>query len=152
MWKRWSVILPIYGLTLFTVITVHSIRAAPEHSSSLVKDYYWWGTTRLDPDPLNKHPHGTAIVPRASAQACLGWYPAELWDESGIVDKALLITAIPPFVAEAPLLIASAKLGINQIPIFFVTMPILLFAWFYFLGWALDRLRYKRFLRSADAQ
>lgn len=79
------------------------------------------------------------------------WDPVYIWIEPGILQKTLVLSAIPAFLIEALVLSGSAKLGMNQIPVFFISMPIFLFAWFYFLGWLIDRRRYKRMLKSVPA-
>ena len=36
-----------------------------------------------------------------------------------------------------------ARHSISEVPTFFVSMPLLVFAWFYLIGWLLDRWRHK---------
>lgn len=56
----------------------------------------------------------------------------------------LFWTAMPAFIVGMIHVIVLGKLGINQLPYFMVLMPLLMCAWFYFLGWLIDRWRYKR--------
>ena len=122
MRKRWSVILPIYGLVLFG------------------GRYFWWGTLRLDPDPLNRY------LPPAHREACadnepncVAWDPQTIWVEPGAWQKLLILTALPAFIAVILPMLITTKLGISQILVFFISVPICLSAWFYFLGCLIDR-------------
>ena len=152
MRRRWSVILPIYELALFSLITLGSARAERRKSFSPSGRYFYWGATRLDSDPLNKHVGSTKRVPCENGEAgCIEWDPETIWITPGVPERLLVLTVIPSFLIEAAVLVASAKLGINQVPVFFISMPILLFSWFYFLGWLVDRRRYNKMLKSTPA-
>jgi hypothetical protein len=37
-----------------------------------------------------------------------------------------------------------SNLGIDEVLTFMVSMPILIFAWYYLVGWLIDRLSHKR--------
>ncbi len=153
MRRRWSLILPIYGLTLFMLITGFSINARREGRYPSDSSAFYWGAERLETDPLNKHPRPqTRPAPcEEPGGNCVEWDPVYVWIEPGILQKVLVLSALPSFLIEGLVLSGSAKLGLNQIPIFFISMPIFLFAWFYLLGWLIDRRRNKRMLKSATA-
>jgi hypothetical protein len=153
MRRRWSVILPIYGLALFALITLGSARAERQRPFSASGRYFYWGAMRLDTDPLNKHVGSTRRVPCENGEdGCIEWDPETIWITPGVPERLLVLTAVPSFLIEVALLTGSRKLGISQIPVFFISLPILLFAWFYFLGWLIDRHRYKRRLKLAPAR
>ena len=141
MRRRWRLILPIYGLLLFVAITISSIRRT-DHQRRIGEGsrYFWWGAVRLDSDPQNRHPRAPILRPCENGEPnCVTWDP-----EPGILERIIILSAIPAFLIEAGALAASSRLGINQIPVFMISMPILIVTWFYFLGWLIDRWRYKR--------
>ena len=152
MRHRWSIILPIYGLTLFTFISYGSFRMSKERPILRSGHFFYWGAVRLNSDPLNKHvqPPKPKACPEGQT-GCMEWDPETIWIEPGVPQKILILSAIPAFLVEIAFLNAAAKLGISQIPVFFISMPISIFAWFYFIGWLFDRRRYKRTLKSAPA-
>jgi len=75
---------------------------------------------------------------------------SEWWEIRGvIVDpgpilSTLLLSGLPAFFVTARLVHGLGRLGINEVYTFFVAAPLLLFAWYYFLGWLLDRLWARR--------
>lgn len=57
---------------------------------------------------------------------------------------ALMVSALPA-IAVAKLIVAGLGcFGVNQIWSFMVSMPLLLSAWYFFLGWLVDRWKFKR--------
>ncbi len=76
---------------------------------------------------------------------------AGTWVDPGWLDKALLYSALPAFLVEGLLLALLGRLGVNQVITFFVSMPLLIAAWFYFVGWLVDRWRYKKPLKNESA-
>jgi hypothetical protein len=135
-------------LLLFALITGFSLQAHHQHRWGSGTRFFWWGAERLDSDPLNKHSQlGTPKPCATDEPTCDAWDPEYIWVEPGVLQRVLVLSAVPAFLIEIPLLLASSKLGISQIPVFFVSLPMLIFAWFYFLGWRIDRLRYRRQLR-----
>jgi hypothetical protein len=51
-----------------------------------------------------------------------------------------MISALPAFVVGAISVKALAHLGISEVWSFVILMPFLIFAWFYFVGWLIERL------------
>ncbi|MGB9465504.1 MAG: hypothetical protein WBR10_10350 [Candidatus Acidiferrum sp.] len=49
------------------------------------------------------------------------------------------MSAIPAFVVEAVVIGGLGRIGINEIWGFMISMPLLIFAWYYFVGWLIDR-------------
>lgn len=146
MRRRWSVILPIYGLMLFGVITTQSVKYAHERHPAFDDRYFRWGTLRLDPDPRNKYMK-TGVCGNSEPN-CVAWDPRTMLTKPGPYEKLLILTAFPAFIATALPMLVTTKLGISQIPVFFTSMPVFIFAWFYLVGWLIDRRRYKRVLKK----
>jgi len=55
-----------------------------------------------------------------------------------------MLSGLPAFFVTALLVHGLGRLGVNEIYTFFVAAPLLLFAWYYFLGRLLDRLWARR--------
>jgi hypothetical protein len=146
---RFSVILPVLGLLLFAAVSYRSMAANPE-AQSVPNKYYWWSSLRLDTDPLNRHPQ-FANPCQNNQQNCSDWKPAYLDISPSGLDKLLIFSALPAFLAGAGLVIGLSKLGVDEVLTFMVSMPILLFAWFYLVGWLLDFLIARRIDRRAQS-
>jgi len=56
----------------------------------------------------------------------------------------LTLSGLPAFVAAKIIVAGLGRLGINQIWSFMMLMPLLLSAWYFFLGWLVDRWKFKR--------
>jgi hypothetical protein len=67
-----------------------------------------------------------------------------MWVEPGWLVKCLVLSALPAFLLEAVILNVLGPLGINQVWSFMISMPILIFAWFYFVSWLVDRWIFQR--------
>jgi high-affinity Fe2+/Pb2+ permease len=70
--------------------------------------------------------------------------PEYIWVTPGPLRRVLEITALPAFFFGFFLVAGLGKMGINQVLTFMISMPIFISAWFYLLGWLLDRWRFKR--------
>jgi hypothetical protein len=136
MQTRWSMILPIIGLILFAAV---SYRSMPfnEHEQEVPRKYYWWSSLRLDSDPLNHNPDLAAPCANEKQNCSNGEFPnmkiGPLW-----LDRFLIISALPAFLAGAVIVVLLSKLGLDEVRTFMVSMPILLFAWYYFAGWLIE--------------
>jgi ABC-type amino acid transport system permease subunit len=53
--------------------------------------------------------------------------------------RLLEITALPAFVSTLGITESLGKAGMNQIKTFMIFAPLLIFAWYYFVAWALGR-------------
>ena len=60
----------------------------------------------------------------------------------------LILSGLPAFAVGKIIVGGLGRLGINQIWSFLISMPLLLFTWYYFLGWLVDRWKFKRVHRS----
>ena len=140
---RWSLILPVVGLLLFTAVTIRSAKFNA-HDESRPRKYFWWSSLRLDTDPLNRHP----VSPQPctdGTQNCAEWMTLrDRWVTPALLDRVLAISGLPAFFLGAVIVGVCSKLGIDEVLTFMVSMPVLIFCWYYFLGWLIDRWRYKR--------
>jgi hypothetical protein len=141
---RWRLILPILGLTLFAFVSYRSFRNPVLRSAN--GRYFWWGTIRLDTDPLNKrHLVSPCKENPNTAEACIDWDDLEYFSASpGLLAALLAFSALPAFIAGLVIVTVLGRFGISQVSSFMVSMPLLLAAWYYFVGWLIDRRRSKR--------
>ena len=138
----WSLILPIAGLILFAVVSYRSMDVN-HHEEGTPTKYYWWLSLRLDSDPLNKNPKPASPC-QGKKENCVQWELSYQWVQPGLLDKLLVVSALPAFLAGAAIVIGLSKLGIDEVLTFMVSMPILIFAWYYLVGWLIDRWSHKR--------
>jgi hypothetical protein len=121
MRMRWRLVFPLVGLSLFGAVSYQSFR----ENLDLSGRYLWWSSIRLDSDPLNKYKGGML-----SKDGGLEW----VWVTPGQLPKLLTLTALPAFVAGAFLVGALGRLGVSQVSTFMISMPLLIFTWYYFIG------------------
>lgn len=137
---RWRFVLPFLGLALFAVLSWNSVRWNDQlHLSS--RRYFWWASVRLDPDPLDRR--SRPRTPCANEIGDCAWYPESIWITRGWMQKALMISALPAFAASLAIVHGLGRLGVSQVASFMACTPVSIFAWFYFVGWLLDRRRQK---------
>jgi hypothetical protein len=144
---RWSVILPVAGLILFALVSYRSM-SANHQDQDVPHKYYWWSSLRLDTDPQNKNP----VLPapcRDQKENCVGWKLQSPWVTPGWLDRLLVVAALPAFLAGAAVMISLSKLGVDEVLSFMVSMPILLVAWFYSVGWLIERWSQRRQMKNA---
>ena len=142
--RRWRLVLPIIGLSLFAVFTYHSVRMNRETQPAPSR-YFWWESLRLDSDPLNKHPKGATRC-KNGEENCVTW--ENMWVDPGWLAEFLMLSALPAFIVGGFAVRGLARLGVSEVSSFMFLMPALIFAWYYFVGWLLDRWRYKHLRRS----
>lgn len=132
---RWRVILPTLGLLLFVLEVYDSNRDWKIHASP--SRYTWWASIRLDSDPMNRDPRSRGI----NAENRARWDgPLKIVDP-GYLANVSFFSGVPAFLASMVITAALGRLGISQVLTFMISTPILLFAWYYVLGWLLDRWR-----------
>jgi hypothetical protein len=56
----------------------------------------------------------------------------------------LELSAFPAFFACVAVIRGFGRFGVSEFASFMVSMPLLLFAWYYFLGWLIDRRKGKQ--------
>jgi len=140
MYKRWRFALPLAGLLLFAAET-YPVRVNRE-SHSVYSRYFWWSFIRLDSDPMQRHPRGPTPCETGKAN-CTRWDLPYMWVDPGWLSELLMWTALPAFVVAAVMVGGLRRLGINEIWGFMISMPLLIFGWYYFVGWLIDRLLFK---------
>jgi hypothetical protein len=139
---RFSLILPVLGLLLFTAVTLRSAKVN-EHDAAHPHKYYWWSSLRLDTDPLNQHP-ATPPPCGDKEKNCAQDESRTLQVSPNVLDKTLAISGFPAFLAGAGIVALSSRRGIDEVLAFMVSMPILLFGWYYLVGWLVDWLVARR--------
>jgi len=58
--------------------------------------------------------------------------------------KFLMISALPAFAVGGLAVGGFGRLGVSQVSSFMVLMPPLIAAWYFFVGWLVDRWVYRR--------
>jgi len=136
----------VVGLILFSGESYESWRmnrvAAPNR-------YFWWSSIRLDSNPLDKH-FFVITTCKNSEENCFEFNRPFMTVEAGWLAKSLMYSAIPAFLAGAVVVGGLSLLGVSQVLSFMVSMPVLIFAWYYFAGRLIDRWKFKRSLRMSS--
>ena len=144
---RWRLVLPLLGLVVFGVVTKSSFyidRVVPHNPHR----YFWWSSVQLDPDPLNRR-HHTIAPCRDGQENCASWeLLRDTWVEPSWIAEGLMLSALPAFIAGAVIVRGLGHLGVNEVWSFLISMPLLIFAWYYFIGQLIDRLKSRRTQRS----
>lgn len=137
---RWRLALPVVGLVLFAMVSYGSLRAKGNRHPGPNR-YVWWSSVRLDTDPLGKR-----FKPATPCQeeGCIDWDPIYLTVHPGWPSTLLVLSAFPAFFAGIGLVRVIGRMGVSELTSFMVSMPLLLFAWYYFLGRLIDRTKGKR--------
>jgi hypothetical protein len=136
-------------LIFFGLLTYASIQGIGEMRHGRHGRYFWWGSVRLDSDPLDKHPKLEPCTQRTNGDCA--WEPLYIWVEPGLLENALVLSALPAVLLGRAVVFGLARLGVNELTTFMSTMPVLILAWFYGVGWLLDRWQHKRSLRRSSA-
>jgi hypothetical protein len=141
MKARWRIALPLFGLVLFAVVTCQSIAG----ERLLVHNegrYFWWSGMCLNSDPLNKRWKEPALCECSHiAKDCVE--PISVDTYPSWVTRCLMILALPAFLVSAGTVQGMAHLGISEVVTFMTSMPLLICAWFYSVGWFFDRRKAK---------
>ena len=142
MQKRWRIVLPTAGLIVFSAVSYHSLRVNRElqHDPSR---YFWWSAIRLDSDPTNKRNLAPPHCANGS-ESCVTWDLQDRWVDPGWLQNFLMLSALPAFVVGGLAVRSLGRLGVSQVSSFMFTMPVLILAWYYFIGWLLDHWSARR--------
>ena len=133
--------LPLVGLLLFGVETYHSVDVNRQMRNT-TRRYFWWASARLDSDPLNKlRWRSTPAGCMPEDTNCTGWDLRQVWIDPGLLTKCLMISALPAFLIGGFVVAGLARLGVSEVVSFLALMPVFVLAWYYFLGWLVDRRR-----------
>jgi hypothetical protein len=131
-------ILPAFGLVVFCAVSYQSFGVHQDERRASGK-YLWWSTIRLDSDPTNERLPAT-IPCDDGTKGCANWdLVPDKWVDPGLLEIAYVLSALPAFVSGMIVVVALGRMGISQVFSFLCLMPMLIFAWYYFLGWLLDR-------------
>lgn len=140
---HWRLILPVFGLLLFSFGSYESFA----HLPSTRGRYFWWSSIRLDRDPSNKRYSSEKPVctqnPDGSVD-CVSTEPMTICIYPGWLARCLFLTALPAFLLGVGIVGGLGRVGISQVGSFMISMPLLISAWFYFIGGLLDRWRTKK--------
>jgi|SRR5579872_1373035 len=130
-------IAPIIGLLLFALGTYASVRFNREVQVGSHK-YFYWSSIPLDSTPLDRR---FRLVPCNSNQPeCQQWEPEHIWVDPGVVAKFYVISAFPAFLIGLLITRHFGRLGVSEITTFMISMPVLIFAWYYSLSWIIAHL------------
>jgi hypothetical protein len=132
---RWKVVLPMVGLLLFGGVTYRSTRW--HHASSR---YFWWSSIALDSTPFSK----SESACKEGVENCEEWGPQSIVVNSGLLARALILSAIPAFFLGSLITAEFGRLGVSEVLTFMVSMPLLIGTWFFLLGWLIDSWGRKR--------
>ena len=140
--RRWSIVLPLLALALFLLGAYDGLRITREIYRNGPARYLYWGSVRLDSDPHSRHAVPRTVGSAESMQeADFESQPGYILMEPGVIEKAFVLSALPAFAASAGLLALLTREGLSQVATFYVTTPLLIVCWFYFLGRLIDRWR-----------
>jgi len=79
-----------------------------------------------------------------------GFDPEYIWVTPGWIEIALTLSAFPAFFLAITVAHGLAHLGVSELRSFMPAMLLGTVAWFYAVGWHLDRWRFNRSLRRAS--
>jgi len=145
---RWSRALPICGLALFWLGTYQAFRFNRYAYGNRPSRYFYWSSIRLDSDPLNRHPHPKSVgLCKDGDENCGSWDAGYIWVDPGPGSKLFMLSALPAFVISAGIVTGLARFGISELATFLISMPLLICAWFYLIGWLIEHWRHKRIVR-----
>jgi len=149
MRRFWRVVLPIFGLLLFSLVSWHSFRVNREDQQHLhlPSKYFYWSAIRLDTDPTNRRNWDVGKC-KDSDENC--WELRDTWIDPGLLDGFFLLIAFPAFVLGTRIVRFLGTMGVNQFTSFMLLMPVLLLIWFYFVGRVLDGWIHRRSKRSVS--
>ena len=73
-----------------------------------------------------------------------------MWVDPSLLAQFLMLAALPAFVIGTAGVRGLASLGVSEVETFMILMPLLIFAWFYLVGWLVDRWVRKRWQPRAQ--
>lgn len=135
---RWRLFLPVAGLIAFTGISYHSYRDVTPKARVAPCQFFRWSTLPLDSDPLGRRSQ--------SKDPCVDWDPmTDASPRPRPYEKLFMLFALPAFLVSTLIVFGlGGKFGVNEVLSFMVTMTLFTFIWFYFVGWLIDRWRFRR--------
>jgi len=91
--------------------------------------------------PLEQTQLGCSTLP-GQQRNC--WELRTKWLDPGLLEQFLILSALPAFAVGGFAVRSLGRMGINQVSSFMFLMPVLICAWYYLIGWLLDRWVSKR--------
>lgn len=141
---RWRLVLPVLAIAWFGVGSYSAWHFNRQLDESCPARYFYWGSIRLDSDPLDRHHLFESSVPCNNGRRdCLCWEPV-VWIDPGWGEEAFILLSLPAFLLTRGVIALLARFGVSNVITFFVSMPLLMCGWFYLIGLWIDRLRAKR--------
>ena len=126
---------------LFGGVTYESIKGRQYEKAH--GQYFWWGSIRLDAHQVDHGP--VAATPCKEAEDdCVSWHPVVIERYPGGLTMLLMVSAFPAFLVGIPFLRVLGHHGVSELWTFMALMPLLIFAWYYAVGWLIDRWTYRR--------
>lgn len=147
MRHRWQLILPAVGLVAFGGVTYQSLRMDRLVNRGHSR-YFYWSSLPLDSEPSQGHAPASGPCNNGDP-TCFEVDFTTMWVDPGWLSNLLVLTAAPAFVLSGLIVSLLGKLGVSQVFSFFAFTPFLILAWYYLLGWLIDRRRERR-LRNAQ--
>ncbi len=102
--------------------------------------YFWW-SIRLDTHQGDHSPVATTPC-KEDEDNCASWEPHVI-EDPGWLTRALILSAFPTFLVGVPLVRVVGRHGASEIWSFMVLMPLLIGAWYYTIGWLIDRWAFR---------
>ena len=79
-----------------------------------------------------------------AAEGCIAWDTEFVCITPGPLPLLLMLSALPAFAMGRAIVTGLGRLGFSQVSSFMVSMPLLVFAWYYLAGWLADRYRSRK--------
>jgi hypothetical protein len=134
---RWKVVLPVVGLIVFAGISWHSYRNPSEGNAAVGRYFYVGSVIRLDSHPP---PERTPAPCDSAKEPCvsMGIEDVGLWHHPGTLERIITFCVLPAFFIGLFITGVLGRFDMNQIVAYMISMPLLIFDWFYCVGWLID--------------
>jgi len=109
--------------------------------------HFWWASIPLDTHHIDHGP-GAAAPCKEAEENCVSWDPVVIERYPGWLTMLLMASAFPAFLVGIPLMRVLGRHGVSELWSFVALMPLLIFAWYYAIGWLIDCWRFKRLQRN----
>jgi len=121
---RWRFVIPVLGLALFGFVTYQSVTMAKGHTDR----YFYWSSIRLDSGPPQvSKPCNPYTAGCADWDFFIDVHPS-------LVARSLMLSGLPAFLVSFLITSGLRRLGVSEVTSFFVSIPVLMLAWYYLLG------------------
>jgi hypothetical protein len=136
MGMRWKFALPVVALIVFAGISWDSYRNPREGKAAVERYFYVGSVIRLDSHPRPERPPDPCDETKGP---CVTWDMSEagLWHHPGMLQRILAFCSLPALFIGLFITAVLGKYGMNQLLVYMISMPPLIFGWFYFIGCSL---------------